>query len=195
MENFYEFGFYTVVIMTIIYFFRQLKYAKIKKNVKMIEDNLVRKNYPNLSTNDLNYRRVTLANYQRFYFTENSRKTKLKMISSLGVFITVGSLISWVVSKNIIGIGLCLAIFDFFLAIFYLSAPNTKKERAFWENYLNEQPDNPLMILLPSIDERAILYKESKKMAIYGILLGIVTLSFTSVLIYYMVVEHYLFYI
>lgn len=90
MENFYEFGFYTVVIMTIIYFFRQLKYVKIKKNVKMIEDNLVRKNYPNLSTNDLNYRRVTLANYQRFYFTENSRKTKLKMISSLGVFITVG---------------------------------------------------------------------------------------------------------
>jgi hypothetical protein len=194
MENFYEFGFYTVVIMTIIYFFRQLKYEKIKKNVKMIEDNLVRKNYPNLSTNDLNYRRVTLANYQRFYFTENLRKTKLKMISSLGVFITVGSLISWVVSKNIIGIGLCLAIFDFFLAILYLSTPNTKKERAFWENYLNEQPDNPLMILLTLIDERAILYKESKKMAIYSILLGIVTLSFTSVF-YYVVVEHYLFYI
>lgn len=99
------------------------------------------------------------------------------------------------VSKNIIGIGLCLAIFDFFLAILYLSTPNTKKERAFWENYLNEQPDNPLMILLTLIDERAILYKESKKMAIYSILLGIVTLSFTSVLIYYMMVEYYLFYI
>ena len=168
--------------MTIIYFFRQLKYAKIKKNVKMIEDNLVRKNYPNLSTNDLNYRRVTLANYQRFYFTENSRKIKLKMISSLGVFITVGALISWVVSKNTIGIGLCLVLFDFFLAILYLSTPNTKKERTFWENYLNEHPDNSLMILLPLIDERAILYKESKKMAIYSILLGIVTLSFTSVL-------------
>ena len=168
--------------MTIIYFFRQLKYAKIKKNVKMIEDNLVRKNYPNLSTNDLNYRRVTLANYQRFYFTENSRKIKLKMISSLGVFITVGALISWVVSKNTIGIGLCLVLFYFFLAILYLSTPNTKKERTFWENYLNEHPDNSLMILLPLIDERAILYKESKKMAIYSILLGIVTLSFTSVL-------------
>ncbi|MGN8982202.1 hypothetical protein ACTNBL_07670 [Enterococcus villorum] len=142
----------------------------------------MRKNYPNLSTNDLNYRRVTLANYQRFYFTENSRKIKLKMISSLGVFITVGALISWVVSKNTIGIGLCLVLFDFFLAILYLSTPNTKKERTFWENYLNEHPDNSLMILLPLIDERAILYKESKKMAIYSILLGIVTLSFTSVL-------------
>ena len=72
------------IILTVV---ERLIYIAFRKEKLQI----VKETYPNLSENDLKFRRMSLYNYQRIYF-DNSNRNKIRYIMTIMlIFIIIGT--------------------------------------------------------------------------------------------------------
>lgn len=111
------------------------------------KNELVKSLYPDLSKEELKFRRITLNNYSRIHLN-SSLNNNINTVSTIIFFISIIATVTCVFTDNYSGICFGLALMFFFISIFALNGPNFQKQQIFWQNYLNEHPDNPLMVVL-----------------------------------------------
>lgn len=114
---------------------------------------IVKKAYPNLSEKDLKFRSITLSNYSRIHLN-SSFKNRSTIILGILLFASMVGIIMCVFSDNYSGICFGIAGMFFLASLIALSGPNFQKQQIFWQNYLNEHPDNPLMVVLTPIEPK-----------------------------------------
>lgn len=143
---------FSVCLVVVFIFVEKLLTTSATKR----KQEIVKATYPNLSKKDLAFRKANLLSYYRIYsdsFLSNLATalygmTLLVFVATCVVAFTASS------SGFYFGIGLVL----FLMALISLILPSSRKSQTFWENYLQEHPDNPLMVIIfPTKNDRNIL--------------------------------------
>lgn len=164
---------------------------KMQLKRKAVEDKIVQEAYPHLSTLDRQYRQGAQSVYQKFYFGKKITKLKLKLLLIVIMLFVLGIFIGCILSDNWFSSYLYLAILLFLsllLALVSYTEPNAQEEYTFWEQYLEQHPDNPLMAVLIPLEETAHLDKKIKQIAILQLILRILFLSMLGLFIYFIVI-------
>lgn len=141
-----------IAVCIVLVFIRTLMVKKIKAANRAA----LKERFPDLSTKDLKYRRTNINNYYHAYAQDPWNN--ITIIFTLIILVTIGVIIGTLISDNLVSTYVAMAIFSLSISIVLLFTPKYEKQVDFWSNYLDEHPDNPLMVLLmPSKDYRKII--------------------------------------
>lgn len=136
------------------------------------EKAVLKEKYPDLSDKDLKYRKECITAYSKIYFNGYSN-LKLVVFLAFLILITLGVAIGLVISDNLIGEYICLGILFVYISIISLSTPNPDKEQAFWMDYLETHPDNPLMVVLHPLETVNKMVRSARLLGILNLICGI----------------------
>lgn len=136
------------------------------------EKTRLKERYPNLSDKDFKYRKQCITNYSKIYFNGYSN-FNLVVFFTILFLVTIGVLIGLMLSNNLYGVYICVALLFFYLSAIALSTPKPDKEHAFWRNYLETHPDNPLMIVLCPIEQTNKLVRSVRLAGIFHLICGL----------------------
>lgn len=143
---------FSVCLAVLLIFIERLLTSSATKR----KNKIVKETYPNLSKKDLAFRRANLLSYYRIYsdsFLSNLATALYGM--TLLVFVAT-CVVAFTASSSGFYFGLGLVLF--LMALISLILPSSRKSQTFWENYLQEHPDNPLMVIIfPTKNDRNIL--------------------------------------
>ncbi|MFS0985006.1 hypothetical protein [Enterococcus durans] len=133
---------------------------------------LLKERYPDLSDKDLKYRQECIRTYFKIYFTGYSN-FKLVIFLTLLLFITVGVGIGLIISDNFIGEYISLGLLFIYISVIALSTPKPDKEHAFWMDYLETHPDNPLMVILRPLETMNKVVRSVRLLGILNLICGL----------------------
>ncbi|WP_165005296.1 MULTISPECIES: hypothetical protein [unclassified Enterococcus] len=112
--------------------------------------------FPELSKEELKFRRESLASYYKIN-SNNSFRIKIGYFFMIVLLIAIVATTICAFSDNYSGICFGLAALFISMGMISLSAPTYQNAQAFWKKYLIENPDNPLkFVLLP--DKKDLKY-------------------------------------
>lgn len=143
---------FSVCLAVLLIFIERLLTSSATKR----KNKIVKETYPNLSKKDLAFRKANLLSYYRIYSDSflSNLATALYGITLLVFVATCVAAFTASSSGFYFGLGLVL----FLMALISLILPSSRKSQTFWENYLQEHPDNPLMVIIfPTKNDRNIL--------------------------------------
>ena len=89
------------------------------------------------------------------------------------LFITVGEGIGLIISDNFIGEYISLGLLFIYISVIALSTPKPDKEHAFWMDYLETHPDNPLMVILRPLETMNKVVRSVRLLGILNLICGL----------------------
>ncbi|MFD2390896.1 hypothetical protein [Enterococcus gallinarum] len=156
-----------VLIITIISLIMIMKFAVVQHKLNFKRKKIIKEKFPELTKKDLKYRQIKIYNYQQLYLNSTFKHT-LQMTSLVGTLIGVTAmLIVTLLSKNTLLVFL-LASFTFgLISVFILTQPSLEERKRFWNDYLEEHPDNPLKFYFFPLELYVSAYENEKKLGVY----------------------------
>ena len=138
--------------------------------------------FPNYSKKDFKFRRESLTSYYKIN-SNHSFRLKVLNFCFLVLFFSIIGIVIFVFSANYSGMFFAMTALFISMGTITLSTPTYKSARAFWENYLIENPDNPLDYILHP-DEKVPQYiKYTTINSYFRIFLGLYSLLVAYVLL------------
>lgn len=139
--------------------------------------------FPEYSKEDFIVRSQTLASYYKINSYHPFRFKVLYFSFIVFFFSTVGIII-FAISEHYSGIFFAMAALFISMGAITLSTPTYKSSREFWKNYLKENPDNPLDVILHPDEQVPKYIKFASINAYFRIFLGIYSLLIAYVLLH-----------
>ncbi|MBO0448702.1 hypothetical protein JZO76_04050 [Enterococcus sp. MJM12] len=144
---------FSVCLAVLLIFIERLLTSSATKR----KNKIVKETYPDLSKKDLAFRRANLLSYYRIY-SASSLNSKIIVALYLVLFLVFGITCVIAFTPSTSGFYFRIGLVLFLMAIITLILPDRRKSQTFWENYLQEHPDNPLMVIIfPTKNDRNIL--------------------------------------
>lgn len=104
--------------------------------------------FPELSKEDLKLRKTAIINYQNMYLN-TTFKRGIQMLLTVALLASIiGALVTSMLYQDFSTSFLFIIGLTFCIILLSIIAPSSQKQTQFWENYLNQHPDNPLKIVL-----------------------------------------------
>lgn len=138
--------------------------------------------FPEYSKKDFKFRRESIASYYKINSNQSFRY-KVLYFFFLVIFFSIIGIIIFVFSKNYSGMFFAMAALFISMGAITLSTPTYKSSRVFWKNYLKENPDNPLDVILPPDEKVPTYIKFTSINAYFRIFLGLYSLLIAYVLL------------
>lgn len=157
---------------------------RVAKSIKKEKKRLVEELYPDLTAADKNYRKTSINNYFNSYFKNLSKFYLAIPYITVIVMILIIICIIHINSWGIWGLFLCLSILMILSSLYIWLTPSLEKQQAFWEDYLQKNPDNPLKVVLFPIEKRNQAVKIDNLRALYFFFWGIYTLFMAIVMFF-----------
>lgn len=138
------------------------------RKLRLEQQKVIRNSFPDLSDRQFRKRNTELINYERVYLTSTPKRV-LQEASAVLIVVSIGAMMF----NGKIAF-LCFGGAFIFVGLFALSLPKQREQKVFWDNYLKENPDNPIngySIENPKIDLLA------RKLVIYFLVLGLALMA------------------
>lgn len=172
---------YIYLFCVILLIFLTIAEGLMSRALKKRKRQIVKETYPNLSKKDLKFREISLYNYHWIY-ADHSFNPYIVLFLAIASFFLFAEGVKFLIIDYSSGLFFCAGLCMLFLSGISLLSPNYKKSRIFWENYLKEQPDNPLKVILFPIENDLKLIRFLKISAFYRVLCGLYSLFFAYAL-------------
>lgn len=104
--------------------------------------------FPELSNEDLKLRKTAIINYQNMYLNITFKRGIQMLLTVALLASIIGVLVTSMLYQYFSTSFLFIIALTFCILLLSIIASSSQKQAQFWENYLNQHPDNPLKIVL-----------------------------------------------
>ncbi|WP_165005295.1 MULTISPECIES: hypothetical protein [unclassified Enterococcus] len=162
-----------ILITMIISFIMIMKFTIVQHRLNFRKKQYIKEKFPELTKKDLQYRQIKIGNYQQLYLNSDF-KYKLQMTALVGSFIGMIAIFIIALFTKDGNLSLLLLSLTFCLiSIFILTQPSLEERNRFWNDYLEEHPDNPLKVSLMPLEFAEKAYDNEKKLGIYSLVFAV----------------------
>ncbi|EOS8035857.1 hypothetical protein DSH54_RS03405 [Enterococcus hirae] len=139
--------FYAIIAIP-VFIFCGFRLRNQRRAMEKKKKNKVSEMFSELSKEDLKLRKTAIINYQNMYLN-TTFKRGIQMLLTVALLASIiGALVTSMLYQDFSTSFLFISALTFCILLLSIIAPSSQKQTQFWENYLNQHPDNPLKIVL-----------------------------------------------
>ncbi|EMF0156236.1 hypothetical protein [Enterococcus hirae] len=162
-----------MLITMIVSFIMIMKFTIVQHRLNFRKKQYIKKSFPKLTKKDLKYRQIKIFNYQQLYLN-SGLKHNLQMTALIGSFIGMIAMFIIAFFTKDVNLSFVLLSLTFCLiSIFILTQPSLKERNSFWNDYLEEHPDNPLNVCSFPLDLDEKAYENERKLGVYSLIFAV----------------------